>query len=130
MTGRQPEKSRVFLVEDEALVAMLLEDMLAELGCVPSCTASSLAEGIEQVASVEADIAIIDVNLGGEPSFPIAERLAARGIPVVFSTGYGASDLPPAWRDRPIVAKPFTTEGLRAALAEVFDAPRAADTPA
>lgn len=109
---------RVLLVEDEALVAMLVEDMLADEGCVVAATASRLTEALSMAkdASLEFDFAILDVNLAGEPAFPVAEILAARGVPFVFATGYGAGGLPEAWKGRPTLQKPFTSVDVHAVL--------------
>jgi CheY-like chemotaxis protein len=120
MTG-QAEKLqglRVLVVEDEALVSMLLEDMLADHGCEVAATASRIAQALDLIAdeALTFDAAILDVNLGGEPIFPVAEALAARGAPFVFATGYGAGGLPEAWRSRPTLQKPFSHEDVGRAL--------------
>ena len=114
--AREPRRHRVLIVEDEALLALLLEDMLTEIGCDLAGAASTIEEGLKLAASVEADAAILDVNVGGTAVYPVAETLAARGIPVIFSTGYGAASLPARWREQQIVDKPFLTDDLRAAL--------------
>ena len=100
---------RVMIVEDEALVAMLLEDMLDDAGHQVAFCASSIAQALDYVASSpdSFDFAILDVNLYTETSFPIAEALAAKGKRFAFATGYGPSGLPEAWRDRPTLSKPF-----------------------
>lgn len=108
---------RVLVVEDEALVSMLLEDMLADHGCEVAATASRIAQALELIDSgMEFDAAILDVNLGGEPIFPVAEALAAKGRPFVFATGYGAGGLPEAWRSRPTLQKPFSHDDVGKAL--------------
>jgi CheY-like chemotaxis protein len=101
---------RVLLVEDEALVAMLVEDMLADQGCSVIATAPRLDEalGYAKDLTLAFDLAILDLNLAGENTFGVAAALAARDIPFVFATGYGAGGLPPEWRDRPTLQKPFT----------------------
>lgn len=101
---------KVLVVEDETLVAMLLEDMLADHGCVVAGTAGRVAQAMEMIGddSLAIEAAILDVNLAGEPSFPLAELLAGKGVPFVFATGYGAGGLPEAWRDRPTLQKPFS----------------------
>lgn len=110
---------RVLVVEDEALVSMLLEDMLADHGCEVAATASQLRQAMDLVAdgTLAFDAAILDVNLGGEPIFPLAEKLAERGAPFIFATGYGAGGLPESWRDRPTLQKPFSHRDVGAALA-------------
>jgi CheY-like chemotaxis protein len=111
---------KVLLVEDEALVAMLLEDMLADHGCEVAATASRIGQALALVAdpNLQFDAAILDVNLGGDPIFPVAEALAARGAPFVFATGYGAGGLPESWRDRPTLQKPFSHQDVGKALAQ------------
>ena len=100
---------RVLIVEDEPLVAMLLEDMISDAGYVVAGCVSAISQALEfaRDKSSQFDVAILDVNLGGQPSFPIAEALATQGKPFAFATGYGAAGLPPEWRDRPTLQKPF-----------------------
>ena len=109
---------RILIVEDEALVAMLLEDMVADAGHEAVLAAASVGEALGHVRErAEAfDFAILDVNLAGEASYPIAEALAAAGKPFAFSTGYGPGSLPAAWRDRPVLAKPFSGADLERLL--------------
>ena len=118
---RLPAGLRVFVVEDEALVVMNLEAMLEDLGCVVVGPAMRFAQADEMISKgVDADVALLDVNLGGRPVFDLAARLAAGGIPIAFTTGYGRSGLPDAWLDRPILQKPYSMseveEGLAAAI--------------
>jgi CheY-like chemotaxis protein len=119
MVGLSNTKSRVLIVEDEALVAMLLEDMLVDAGYTVSGTASAINQALEFVvdAAADFDIAILDVNLRGKPIFPVAEVLAQAGKPFVFATGYGAGSLPEAWRDRPTLQKPFGAGDVERVLA-------------
>ncbi|MBU1324147.1 MAG: response regulator [Alphaproteobacteria bacterium] len=107
---------RVLVVEDESLVAMLLETMLEDMGCLTVGPASSVDEGLRMVDEEEMDAALLDVNVGGTPVFAVAAALEARGIPLVFSTGYGEGGLPENWRGRPTVQKPFTEAVIRDAL--------------
>jgi CheY-like chemotaxis protein len=107
---------RVLIVEDEALVAMLLEDMLEDMGCVLAGAASSLTQALESAGAVDLDVAILDMNLGGQPVLPVAEALAARGKPFIFATGYGESGVPESFRDRPTLQKPFGLRDVEAAL--------------
>lgn len=108
---------RVLIVEDESLVAMLIETILEDLDCTPVGPMSGVDEAMAFLTDEpDLDAALLDVNLAGRQVFPVAERLAARGVPFVFSTGYGEGGLPEHWRDRPTVQKPFTEAGLRQAL--------------
>ncbi len=116
--------ARVFLVEDEALVAMLIEDMLADHGCEIAATAARLGEAltIAENQAVAFDVAILDLNLAGEATFPVAAALKARGAPFVFATGYGAGGLPAEWRDRPTLQKPFTPADVADVLSRLLQA--------
>ncbi len=109
---------RVLLVEDETLVAMLLEDMIADLGGTVLRSASRVGRALEfaRDTSLEFDLAVLDVNLAGEEAFPIAAELAQRGVPIAFSTGYGNAGLPEPWRSRPTLPKPFSQDQVRSVL--------------
>lgn len=110
---------RAFVVEDEALVLINLEDMLDDLGWTVIGQAMGLGEAERLAASVEPDVAILDVNLGGAPVFPAARILAERGVPILFATGYGREGLPPEWQHRPVIVKPYTQGEMAAALASL-----------
>src|SRR5438067_13075707 len=112
---------RILVVEDEALVAMMLEDMLAELGCEVVGPAMRLEEGLELARLNGLDAAVLDINLAGERSYPIADLLEERGVPHAFVTGYGHSGRP-GKEDR-VLQKPYREPQLRAVLAELL-APR------
>jgi CheY-like chemotaxis protein len=111
---------RVLLVEDETIIAFMIEDMLTELGCGEVRHAAGIAEALALIAAQPPDAAVLDANLGGEPIHPVAERLAALGVPFVFATGYGRQGVPPQWAGRPVLQKPFPAEALAAAMAEVL----------
>ena len=108
---------RVLIVEDESLVAMLLETILEDMGCVAVGPAATVDEGLRMVSEEEVvDAALLDVNVAGKQVFPIAEALKARGVPFVFSTGYGEGGLPDEWRGQATLQKPFTEAAVRDAL--------------
>ena len=107
---------RVLVVEDEYLIRMLLEDMLAELGYDVAAAVGSMAEASEFAAHGDFNAAILDVNLDGEEIYPVAEILAKRGLPFVFVTGYGENSLPEPYRSRPALQKPFQAEQLKSTL--------------
>lgn len=113
---------RVLVVEDESLVAMLLETILEDMGCTPVGPASDIDEG-EALARDEAalDAALLDVNVAGRQVFPVAAALKARGVPFVFSTGYGEGGLPDEWRGNPTIQKPFTEAAIRDALMKAMN---------
>jgi CheY-like chemotaxis protein len=108
---------RVLLVEDEALVAMLIEAMLEDLGCSIAGRAASSAEALSVLASGGVDAAVLDVNLGAERSTAVAHALVELKIPFVFSTGYGLAGVEPHLRAQPVLQKPFKSEDLAQALA-------------
>jgi CheY-like chemotaxis protein len=110
---------RILVVEDELMIRMLLEDMLGELGHTIAVAAARIDEALEAAKTAEFDLAILDVNLNGEPISPVADVLAARGVPFVFATGYGEHGLPAPYRDRPTLKKPFQLEGLEQMLRSV-----------
>jgi CheY-like chemotaxis protein len=107
---------RIFLVEDESLIVMLIEDALADLGCEVAGVASRFDDAITKARNLAFDIAILDVNLNGLRSYPIAEIIRARGIPFVFATGYGATSVPDGLNAVPILQKPFAAPDLEQAL--------------
>lgn len=119
---------RVLLVEDETLVAMLLEDMIGDLGGTVIGAASRVSRALEIVndPATSIDVGLLDVNLGGEDAFPIATALAERGVPFAFSTGYGNAGLPELWRSRPTLQKPFTQEQVQSVLSRTLEAGAAA----
>lgn len=113
---------KVLVVEDEMMVSMLIEDMLADLGCTVIGPASRLDEAMELVQAGEMDCAVLDVNLGGQPIFPVADALRAKGRPFAFATGYGDAGVREVDKGTPVLQKPFR-EGD---LARVLDELRAA----
>lgn len=108
---------RILIVEDEALLVMMIEDMLSDLGHSVAATASRLADAEHHAASSEIDFAILDLNLNGENTFPVASILRGRGIPLIFSTGYGEGSLSEEWASVPVLAKPFQMHELREIIA-------------
>ena len=114
---------RIFLVEDEVIIAMTAEDMLSALGATVVGPAYNVADGISLAQSEQIDAAVLDLNMNGESSAPIAEALQARGIPFIFATAY--SDNPPGKVvDAPVVGKPYTEEKLGDALASLLNIDR------
>lgn len=104
----RPEVRRVLVVEDELFVAMLVEDLLIDLGCQIAGTAASAKEAVMKASQETFDFALLDVNLGdGETSFATAEILRQRGVPFAFVTGYGDQGVRPDLRDAPILSKPI-----------------------
>ncbi|WP_269513896.1 response regulator [Brevundimonas subvibrioides] len=108
---------RILVVEDEALVAMLLETMLEDMGFAPVGPVGDIDTALEVLQDdSRLDGALLDVNVAGREVFPVAEALKMKGVPFVFSTGYGESGLPEDWRGHPTIQKPFTEDAVREAL--------------
>lgn len=106
---------RILVVEDEAMINMLLVDILEDAGATVVGPATTLARALAMAALDGHDAAIVDVNLGGEKSWPVAELLAARGVPFMFTTAY-ARHSAPALQDAPFLAKPYGVRDLLAAV--------------
>ena len=102
----------VLVVEDTLLVADVIAEALQDLGCRIIGPVPRLAQGLAVATTEHLDGALLDVNLAGEQCFPIAEALAARGIPFAFLTGYGDFAIPPEYRGTPRLAKPFSIASL------------------
>lgn len=113
---------RVFIVEDESMLVMLLEDLLPTLGYTVVGSAASVDQALAALDQAEADLAVIDVNLAGEPSFPVADALRARGVPFLFTTGYGQQGLPARFANAAVLAKPFRRQDIQDALAGLHPA--------
>ena len=110
---------RVLVVEDEMMVSMLIEDMLTDLGCTVIGPAAQLDEAMELAAKGGIDCAVLDVNLGGQPIFPLADYLRQQGAPFAFATGYGDAGLREADRGAPVLQKPFRESDLARVLGEL-----------
>jgi DNA-binding response OmpR family regulator len=106
----------VLVVEDEAIISFLVEDMLRELGARDVWIASSVETALAKLKEKRPGLAILDVNLGGVSAYPVAERLEAAGIPFLFASGYGQAGIGPAWSTIPVIQKPFDMDGLTAGL--------------
>jgi CheY-like chemotaxis protein len=107
---------RALIVEDEALIALMMEDMLTGLGCEIAGSASTVAAALELADHVMVDVGLLDLNLGGELSYPVATAFARRGVPIIFATAYATCRLRDDW-NRPVLQKPFTEYQLAHALA-------------
>ena len=114
-----PAPRRVLIVEDEMLVSILIEDALTDLGIEVAGVAATLEEALAHAEEGNFDCAILDVHVQGKDVFPVAEALAARGVPFVFATGYGQRGVPEKYRGRPVLQKPFMAPDLERALANV-----------
>jgi DNA-binding response OmpR family regulator len=107
---------RVLVIEDEVLIGLLVQDMLAELGFRCVGPVATLEQALATIPTVEIDAALLDLNLKGIKAFPVAEALRRRSIPFIFTTGYGRTELPYQWQDIVTLQKPFSAPELRHAL--------------
>ena len=108
---------KVLVVEDEYLVATLMEDMLASAGCIVAGPIPRLAQALDAANREACDVAVLDVNLAGERVYPVAEALAQRNVPFVFVTGYDV--LPGEYANRPRLCKPFKIADLLDTLSDI-----------
>jgi len=120
------EGCRIFVVEDESVITMLLQDMFEELRCEVVSLASRFQDALDKATTLAFEVAILDVNLNGQRTFPIAEVLTARGLPFIFATGYGAAAVPEMFHAAPVLQQPFRIADLERAVRSALAAPRAA----
>jgi CheY-like chemotaxis protein len=107
---------RVLILEDESLVAMLLEDMLLDLGAKVVMVAASIENALALLQDESIDAAVLDVNIEGQRSFPVADALIARGIPFAFATGFGDGILPERYASVPVIQKPYSVDDIERML--------------
>lgn len=119
-SGSGLDGCRVLIIEDESLVSMFIEDTLADIGCTVVGVAAELEEALSKISALSFDVAVVDLNLNGTRTYPAAEALAHRRVPFVFSTGYGATGIPDAFRNVPIIQKPFQERDLQGALTKAL----------
>ena len=110
----------VFLVEDEAMIRMMVADMLEELGYHVAAETGEINEAIRLAGTTDFDIAILDVNVNGKVISPVADLIKARNRPFIFATGYGTQGVPEDYRDRPALQKPFQIETLAEVIASTL----------
>jgi len=115
-----PERFRVLVVEDEMLLAMLMEDSLTDLGCDVVGPVARVADGVKLANSERLDGALLDIKVAGTEVFPVARKLAERSIPFIFVSGYGSANLPQEWRNRPTLKKPFEPRDLARSMEKTF----------
>jgi DNA-binding response OmpR family regulator len=112
---------RVLVIEDEMMVSMLLEDMLSDIGYTPVGPATRMERALKMIENAQFDVAILDVNLNGDETYPIADALTARAKPFVFASGYGANRLREEYRSIPSLQKPFQQQELERTLAAALN---------
>jgi DNA-binding response OmpR family regulator len=112
---------RVLIVEDEYLVALMIKDFLVEFGCATVGPIGSVAKALAAIDVETFDVAVLDVNLAGEKIYPVAETLAARGVPFLLVSGYGEGAIPADHQEWRVCTKPFRGDDLAAMLASVVE---------
>jgi CheY-like chemotaxis protein len=110
---------RILIVEDEPVIAMLLEEILTDNGFEIAAIASTVEQAMALAGSLELDGALLDVSLGEDDVFPVARVLDERGLPFAFTTGYGAAGLPTEWETRPVFTKPYDIQLLAETLGKL-----------
>jgi CheY-like chemotaxis protein len=111
---------RILIVEDEMMIAMMVEDFLVDLGWDVVGIASTLDQALAMVRDADIDAALLDVNLNGRDTFGAAAILRERQIPFVFATGYGARGIDDRFRDVPTLTKPYQLDQLEGALRQAL----------
>ncbi|MEY9136556.1 CheY-like chemotaxis protein [Bradyrhizobium diazoefficiens] len=114
---------RALVVEDEMLVLIMIEDMLADLGCKSLTSAATVGKALTLIDTQAFDVALLDMNLDGNDSHPVADALSARGVPFVYATGNSGHNLKDGYAGRPVLKKPFKFEDLAATLGRLKLAP-------
>lgn len=108
--------ARILLVEDEFMIASLLQRMLGNHGCGITWV-GNVEDGAQLAANEKLDGAVLDINLAGEKVFPVCDVLRARGIPFVFTTAYDTSTVPEKYKGRPVISKPLVKDEISGAVA-------------
>ena len=109
---------RILVVDDEPLIAAMLREWLEELGCEAAGPVQSVSRALDLIAGVELDGAILDVSLGRENCYPVADALRERGIPFAFVTGYGSQGIDSRYQEAIVLAKPFRFEAVKKVVAQ------------
>ena len=113
-------RCRILVVEDEAMIAMLVEEMVLDFGSEVVGPAAKMEEALRLASDASLDAALLDVNVGGTVVYPVADLLRGRGVPIIFATGYGAGELPSRFRNYAALSKPFSYDELAEALRTVL----------
>jgi DNA-binding response OmpR family regulator len=121
--------ARVLVVEDEFLVASLIEDMLESAGCIVSGPMPRVADALKAMDCESYDAAVLDVNLAGARIDPVAEALSKRNVPFMFVTGYGNAGLPAEFAERPRLCNPFRMDELLGTLLTIVTTPLPKSAP-
>jgi CheY-like chemotaxis protein len=120
MNSRAPD--RILIVEEDPIIAMMVEDAVRELGLQPVGPISSVAGALDLLGGHDVSAAVLDCNLGGEYVWPVADKLATNQVPFLFSTSYGRRGIPDHFADRLVLSKPFPVAALTRALSVLLHA--------
>jgi CheY-like chemotaxis protein len=120
MTDKFLSGRHILVVEDEMLILMTIESMLADLGCESITASATAAKAIELTKSQVFDLAMLDLNLNGHQSYGVADALDALGVPFVFSTGYSTDGVSENYRDRPVLRKPYQADEMARILGDLL----------
>jgi CheY-like chemotaxis protein len=117
----------IFVLEDEALIRMMVVEMVEKLGHRVVVEAGSISEGLELAQTAEFDLALLDINIDGDTSADIAHIIECRGLPFLFVSGYSSTGLPPPFHESRVLQKPFQAETLQNAIDQLLGQPNASD---
>jgi CheY-like chemotaxis protein len=120
LSKRELSDRKVLVVEDEMMIAMLIEDMLEEFGCKLIGPATSVPHALDLIGQERVEIAVLDLNLDGQDTYAIADALQCKNVPFIFATGYGSAGLRKEYGNRPVLQKPFQARDLEIALTEAL----------
>ncbi|MDZ4366112.1 MAG: response regulator [Afipia sp.] len=120
MTDGMLARVRVLVVEDEMLLLMMIEGMLEDMGCQAVSSAATVKQALALIDEQAFDVAMLDLNLDGDRSYAVADALAARGVPFLFSTGYGSQGVMDGYQERPVLMKPYQFEQWVLALQQLI----------
>jgi CheY-like chemotaxis protein len=121
LSKRELSNRKVLVVEDEMMIALLIEDMLDEFGCKLVGPATNVPRALELVGNESIDVAVLDLNLDGKDTYEIADALQRKNVPFIFATGYGSMGLRQEYGNRPVLQKPFRARDLETALTEALN---------
>jgi CheY-like chemotaxis protein len=121
LSKRELSNRKVLVVEDEMMIAMLIEDMLDEFGCKLVGPATNVPRALELIGKESIEVAVLDLNLDGKDTYAIADALQRKNVPFIFATGYGSTGLRQEYGNRPVLQKPFQARDLETALTEALN---------
>lgn len=116
------KRARFLLIEDEALILLDVKSMLREMGWEVAGSATKIDAAMRLARTGSFDAAIIDINLDGSMTYPVADILRERAIPFAFTTGYGRTAIDDAYADVPVLHKPFGPDELEAVVTQLLPA--------